>query len=256
MLCRRFLGCLIVVLWALVANSTADAEIVNFTFEGDTVGSMPTGWSETSGYDGHSVTAYVTTTTAGAGAQCFYMDDWAGASQLSLRTSFASQSSGLFQLTGMARVEQDDVGLNPFGLLGYANSRFNNLKFSSDGTFRYENGHSNWVSTGATYEPGEWYDFLFVIDMETRRWSFEIEDQLGNPVCSATDLQFGSSSIYTGLFYEIRSYGVGGSGAGQWYIDNIELKQVPEPSTLALLATAVASLLFMAWRRRRRVGVV
>ena len=31
---------------------------------------------------------------------------------------------------------------------------------------------------------------------------------------------------------------------------------VPEPSTIALLATGVASLLFMAWRRRRRVSVV
>ena len=254
MLCRRFLGCLIVVLWALVANSTADAEIVNFTFEGDTVGSMPTGWSETSGYDGNSVTAYVTNTTAGAGAQSFYMDDWAGPSQLSLRTSFAPQSSGLFQLTGMARVEQDDVGLRPFGLLGYANSRFNNLTFSSDGMFRYENGH-DWVSTGVAYQPEQWYDFLFLVDMDRHRWSFEIEDQLENPVCSATDLEFGSSSIYTGYFYQIRSWGVGGSGTGQWYIDNIELKQVPEPSTLVLLAATVASLLLLAWRRRR-VGVV
>lgn len=42
------------------------------------------------------------------------------------------------------------------------------------------------------------------------------------------------------------SYGV------YYMIDNVAFSTVPEPSTIALLTTAGASLLFMAWRRRKR----
>jgi hypothetical protein len=53
--------------------------------------------------------------------------------------------------------------------------------------------------------------------------------------------------------FEIRgNYMTGEDGSG---LDNVTLSSaVPEPGTLTLWATGVGSLLFVAWRRRRRVG--
>lgn len=213
--------------------------LVDFTFEGDTVGAMPSGW--TSGtYDGNPVEAYVTDTTAGAGTQSFYMDDYVGVSQISMRTSFTSQSSGLFHQTGMARVEQDDVSIEPFTLLGAGNRRFNELRFGSDGTFTYENGHGNWVSSGVTYDVGEWYDFDFLINLHVDRWSFSIRDDLGALVASAAGIEFGTS--FPTSFFEVRSWGVGFSYTGQWYIDNVRLEAIPEPGTLFLVGCGITAL--------------
>jgi hypothetical protein len=179
------------------------------------------------------------------------MNDWAGASQLVLFTTFASQSSGLYQLTGMARVEQTNQNLEPFTLIGYGDSRFNNLEFWTDGTFHYEDGHGNWVSSGVAYQSGQWYSFNYLIDMDSDRWSFDIHDSFGNDVLSASNLHFGTN-LYTAYFNLLRSWGVGDYYTGVWYIDDEHLQQIPEPSTLALLGTGMASLLFTAWRQRKR----
>ncbi|MBU4399163.1 MAG: PEP-CTERM sorting domain-containing protein, partial [Planctomycetes bacterium] len=54
-----------------------------------------------------------------------------------------------------------------------------------------------------------------------------------------------------------RIYGTGANDSwSYWFHDDVEvfgsIAPIPEPSTLALLATGVASVLFMAWRRRKR----
>lgn len=200
--------------------------IVDFTFEDDVVGSMPLGWSEASKYDGHEVIVHVTDTTTGDGIKSLYMNDWAWVSQLVVVTTFPYQFSGIFRLTGMACAEQTSEMINPFGLTGPSNGRFNEVLFWPDGTFWYVDGHANYLPTQVSYQTGQWYFFDFLINMDKKRWSFIIEDTLGNELFSADNLRFGSPPIYTQAFYVIRSWGVGYSGTGQWYIDNIRLELI------------------------------
>ena len=203
------------------AGTAARVNIVSFTFEDDTIGSMPAGWSEVGGYDGNPITAYVTDTTAGAGSKSFYMDDWACGSQLCLLASFDAYNSGVYQQTGKARVEQTNRMVIPFTLVGY-DLAVNFLYFGEDGTFTYEDGLNNSVSTGVSYQSGEWYSFASTVNVDTRRWSFLIDDSLGNLISSATDLHF-SPGYYVHGFDAICCEGVGasGDGAGEWYIDDV-----------------------------------
>jgi len=233
---------------AIVSGGTAEAAILSSGFETDPVGSMPPGWTAGS-YDGNPVTAHVTDTAAGSGVRSFYMDDWAGGSQLGVRTSFPTQSAGLLRQTGKARVEQTDVAIAPFTLLGSGNARCNNLLFGADGAFEYEDGHGNFVSTGVPYQAGEWYSFDYLINIDSRRWSFSIEDSSNNPIASASDLEFGTSLYFS--YYELRSWGVGGSGTGQWYIDDLGLYLVPEPAGLGLVGLALLARRGRKLRRRR-----
>jgi hypothetical protein len=54
-----FIVAIVSLAMASLASINAKADILDFTFESDTVGSMPAGWSA-GGYDGNTVTAYVT----------------------------------------------------------------------------------------------------------------------------------------------------------------------------------------------------
>jgi len=108
----------VVFLIILVGQTDAGPVIASFTFEADQLGSMPAGWSAGS-YDGFLIDAYVTDTTAGSGSRSFYMNDYKYPSQISMRASLGSTyKSGVYQLTGKARVEQNNQSVSPFTLLG------------------------------------------------------------------------------------------------------------------------------------------
>jgi hypothetical protein len=144
--------------------------------------------------------------------------------------------------------------INPFGLIGQSNSRFNDLCFAQDGTFQYYNGFGNLVESEVQYGTDEWYRFNFLIDMEWRRWSFDIHDSVGVDVLSASDLGFGSTSN-TSYFNTIRSM-CGASSDGKWYIDDVRLTQVvPAPSSLTAWIGVGVMVFGMEWwkKRRRRV---
>ena len=244
---RTFIAALIVLVFggASLANG---GSIVSFGFEDKPVGSFPSGWISGS-YDGFPVDAYVTDTTAGEGTRSFYLNDYKSVSQISAKTQFASRSSGQFRLTGMARAEQNDTVLNPFGLIDSYNRRYTTLVFGENGEFIYMDGRGNRVVSGVSYQPSEWYSFEYVIDMDAMNWSFSVEDSLETPVLARSDLGFDTNTGYS--FNQIRSWGTWGSDFGEWYIDNVQLNQIPEPSTLILLLLGTAGL-FACSRRRRR----
>lgn len=45
--------------------------------------------------------------------------------------------------------------------------------------------------------------------------------------------------------------GIGGAGGANCYLDNLTITSVPEPTTLALLATGMVCLVAYAWRKRK-----
>lgn len=246
---RRLIICIFALATGAVSGSlvAGATPLLNSDFEGDPLWLLPAGWTVGS-YDGLETKAWVTNAAAGEGSQSFYLWDWAYPSQLSARYPLAPVpiNSGVWFLNGMARVEQTDVQIEPFTLISGFNDRFNNLCFGSDGTFNYEDGHGNIVSTGVSYASGTWYKFDERIDMTNRRWGFRILDTMGGELCSRQNINFGTS--YAGGFMTLRTFGASGSETGTWYVDGISL-DTPEPGTAVLLGIGLGAL---ALTRRRR----
>ncbi|MBN2581380.1 MAG: PEP-CTERM sorting domain-containing protein [Pirellulales bacterium] len=204
--------------------------IYNFTFENDTVGEIPVGWNL-----GSHPAAYVTDSVAAVGTKCVRLEDNVYIEQTTLNTSFPSCNSELYQLRGFSRAEQTNQIITPFDLQASGYYTPCSVGFWDDGTF-----HGG-GTTGIPYQSGKWYEFIYDIDMSNKIWGYTIRDVEGNNLFSRSGLP--TNYYGTNYFDKLRSFGVGAGGIGAWYIDDVSLVSVPEPSFLSMVFIAIVGLL-------------
>jgi len=86
----------------------------------------------------------------------------------------------------------------------------------------------------------QWQEVSIVVDMDNQVYDLTVGSS------TVTDLPFKHPVARIGFMY-IAS----GADGSHFYLDNVKLTVVPEPSAVAMLGFSLASLLVFAWRRRR-----
>ncbi|MCC6124622.1 MAG: PEP-CTERM sorting domain-containing protein [Pirellulales bacterium] len=117
-----------------------------------------------------------------------------------------------------------------------------------------------WVSTHKVIPTdGSWFGVRLVTDLDTRASSAYINYGLGggwelgvSGVAAATAASV--SGVNAVVFDPSFAFGSNGTSvnSGTTWIDNVSLEQIPEPSTLALLATGLFGLSAWVWKKRRQ----
>lgn len=114
-------------------------------------------------------------------------------------------------------------------------------------------GHDSPVPTGIFAVTGGVYDFTIVVDPTDCTWDgtiTHVNKEGGAESCTKTDLGWRTSATQVGGFLNFLARSSGSDDVRDWSVDNIEITQVPEPSTgvLMLLGVLTGCLL----RRSRR----
>jgi hypothetical protein len=241
-------GIIMLVSWCA---SEARGVVFEDDFENQPLNSVPSGWTVT--YNDYSpIRVGVSDAAAGQGSRSLFCDDYVPVPQIGLTASFPSQSEGLFLLTGMIRAEQTDRGIAVMRLRGPNDIIYNYLELGANGVFRYADGFANVIDSGVPYDAGHWYHLEFLIDMDLNQWDVAVANEAGKQVLSVENLRF--ITFEPSYFDEVNYVGSLYSGQnvkGQWYIDDIRLEKVPEPSTLVDLVSVLGVIGWIIALRRR-----
>ena len=124
----------------------------------------------------------------------------------------------------------------------WSSGRAWSLYFHADGSIEYYDGAYN--DTGLTFTTDSWEQVVISADMEAQTYSLTVGG-------SSVDLAWGGSSSTAGTHSVGELFFQGCEHGGVFCIDNVRLIAVPEPSTLALLATGLFGLLAYARRKRK-----
>jgi hypothetical protein len=249
--CHRHCGFAATIWLVALCSSELWGDLFREDFENQPLNTLPSGWTAT--YNDYSpIRVGVTDAAAGQGSRSLFCGDYVPTPQIGLSASFPQQSQGTFLLKGMIRAEQTDERITPMRLRGPNFDIYNYLELGSNGVFRYADGFPNVIDSAVPYQAGQWYTLKFLIDMDQNRWNIAISNQQGDQVLSVENLRFVTSQ--PSYFDQVNYVGALASShhnEAQWYIDDISLVRVPEPSTIALLLTGAVGLIACAWRRRR-----
>ena len=246
---RVFLMLVVLCLW--IVASPASAALFMDNFESDTVGADPvigagdTGgsWVLNEGLAGHVdvVTGqYLQLTRRGDAVGTAYFADanatgWNVASTTNKVVTFstklqaASDSADsmllVFSSTGIAAppaaLDMFDIYFAPTGIIHF-----------------YDRAGGSWSNPTFGYTLGAWHDVSVTLDTTARTFQLQVD--------SNTDIV----RSWTGASHQLGTVTLAAGGPGaEGLFDNVGL--VPEPTSLALLATGLLGLLAYAWRKRK-----
>ena len=113
------------------------------------------------------------------------------------------------------------------------------IYFATDGVIHfYDRAGNDWSNPTFGYTLGAWHDVAVTLDTTARTFQLQVD--------SNTDI----ARSWTGPSHQLGTVTLAAGGPGaEGLFDNVGL--VPEPTSLALLATGLLGLLAYAWRKRK-----
>ncbi|MCD4727048.1 MAG: PEP-CTERM sorting domain-containing protein [Pirellulales bacterium] len=231
----------------LLKNLTTGATVFHDDFEGDTIGAYPVADIGTWRVDACTGTAEIKVTDfANSGISAYQ------GSQFLKTATFVSGDD--VKLRGVGAVDTDttdivemqiafhQVGGVMTGVYPYGGDLLLAVGLAADysswtSEIIYHDG-SSWVGTGLTYAQSAWNTLKVTHTNGTTAWAISLNN--GTPV-NVSSFAAGSTDTWNEI--EIKR------GTGD--VLNTYFDAVPEPGTMALLATGLIGLLCYAWRKRK-----
>lgn len=232
--------------WPRQAQASGETIHVSENFDSMTVGSPPTGWS--SGGLGSGLVAVTNNLAVSApnSLALVYTNSngyWTYALK-SFSASYIPANSDR-KVDVDFRVNFSRTNANEWILLqDSGGASFLRLRFTPQGELLADTNGFNAATVG-TYTSNLWYDVnIHFVPME-QTYDVTLSTN-GTTIGSVNDLPMFSSLLFSTVYFQH----YGGSGGPIWYVDDVRVTSIPEPSSLALAATGIVGLRF--WRRRSR----
>ncbi len=241
----------------ILYNVTDQVTVFDTDFElpNNVVGSVPglpiVGTAWTVNTSSGSTIAIANSTTGGCapneGAQFLQWESTSAGSRPWVIANGINDNSGdddLIEMTLAIRQEGNVTGSIALSLRDVNGAGISQIMYGNDasGTVKWYNGNptdpNRWTNFTATAAPDAWHTLVIRHQNGTSAWSISIDGSDFEAFSWSGASNGNWSKIWTGANgdgYEIASY------------DAV----VPEPSTLALLATGLIGLLCYAWRKRK-----
>ena len=122
-----------------------------------------------------------------------------------------------------------------------------NPVFEDGSVFVQSYDGSNWtkVDTGLTYTEDAWHTVKIVVDYSTNTYDMWLDDATH---ANAADMPFTYTTADINTMQHVK-FGTRGKPS-EFYIDDVMISTVPEPSTMALLLIGALGIVVGYWRKR------
>lgn len=254
---KRALGGIVLAVCGLVSGMSASGQtLLHFDFEDG----QTTGWAVTSTVTGDKPPYLsVVDDPLRSGNKVMMVDD-TYKSLNGITAGFTEVTSGTYQLSLQIYYATSGGGMPENGYFGDRRIQLTNNAVSalasytrlwyysnSAGGFRSYGYFSGGSGRGPDIDVNQWYEIVQIIDLDNKTWSWSIRD-LSDPDGTVWQSEIRPFFSSPTSLAKVGIWKVDNNG-GVFLLDNVELKAIPEPGSVAA-ALAVGSAVLLMRRRR------